>query len=196
MLIKLNKTSKMNCFSFSTDAALCNVGSKLRNKENSVCSKCYAFKGNYHYPTVKKNRQINLKHLNSSYFVFVMSYQLKDLMFFRWFDSGDLPNMKALLKIVKIAKNTPKTKHWLPTREYKIIRNYLKKRCFPKNLVVRVSTPMIDEKPICGFDFTSTVHKKKKHYGFKCLAPIQNNNCLDCRACWSKKHKNISYYQH
>ena len=196
MLIKLNKTSKMNCFSFSLDANLCNIGSKLRKIKNSTCSKCYALKGNYHYPSVKKNRQTNMKHLNSSYFVFVMSYQLKDLRYFRWFDSGDIPSMKALLKIVKIAKNTPKTKHWLPTREFGLIKKYLKYRSFPQNLLVRLSAPMIDGTPPAGFEFTSTVHNKSKVIGFECLAPKQNNNCLNCRSCWSRKYKNISYREH
>jgi len=125
-----------------------------------------------------------------------MSYQLKDLRYFRWFDSGDIPNMKALLKIVKIAKNTPNTKHWLPTREFGLIKKYLKYRSFPQNLLVRLSAPMIDGTPPAGFKFTSTVHNKSKAIGFECLAPKQNNNCLDCRSCWSRKYKNISYREH
>ena len=195
-LIKLNKTSKMNCFSFSLDARDCITGSRLRKIKGSTCSSCYALKGNYNYPSVIKNRQTNKDHLNSDYFVYVMTYQLKDMKYFRWFDSGDLPSIEALSKIVEIAKNTPNCKHWLPTREIGIIREFLKTNSFPKNLIVRVSSPMIDDKPLKAFALTSTVHKEKKHYGFKCKAIDQNNNCLDCRACWDKRIKNISYKAH
>ena len=116
----------MNCFSFSLDARDCITGSKLRLIEGSTCSKCYALRNNYNYPSVIKNRKNNLKHLESEYFVYVMTYQLQHMKYFRWFDSGDIPNIEALKKIVEIAKNTPHCKHWLPTREIKIIRQYKK----------------------------------------------------------------------
>ena len=81
-LIKLNKTSKMNCFSFSLDARDCITGSKLRLIEGSTCSKCYALRNNYNYPSVIKNRKNNLKHLESEYFVYVMTYQLQHMKYF------------------------------------------------------------------------------------------------------------------
>ena len=195
-LIRLNKTSKMNCFSFSLDARDCITGSKLRLIEGSTCSKCYALRNNYNYPSVIKNRKNNLKHLESEYFVYVMTYQLQHMKYFRWFDSGDIPHIEALKKIVEIAKNTPHCKHWLPTREIKIIRQYKKK--FPKNLVIRLSAPMIDGKPPKNFKKinTSTVHKEKKPIGFICKAYQQGGNCLSCTACWDKRIKNISYKAH
>ena len=196
MLIRLGKTSKMKGFSFGTDARECITGSKLRKVEGSVCSKCYALKGNFNFSSVRKGKATNLKHLNAPYFVDVMSYQLKDLKFFRWFDSGDLPSIEALEKIVQIAKNTPNTKHWLPTREVKMVNEYLANNTFPRNLVVRVSSPMIDEPPIKGFRNTSTVHAKKHPFGFACPSRKQDNQCLDCTACWDKRVRNISYEQH
>ena len=195
-LIRLGQTSKMPGFSFGLDARLCNVGSKLRSIKGSTCEKCYAFKGRYPTPSVRKNRATNMEHLKSSYFVYVMSYQLQDQRFFRWFDSGDLPDMKSLLKIVKIANNTPHCKHWLPTREYGLIKEYLKTRSFPKNLVVRVSAPMIDGPKPNGFDLTSTVHKEAEPIGFSCPAIYQGGQCLNCRKCWDSRTKNISYKVH
>ena len=130
---KLNKTSKMNAFSFSLDARNCVTGSKLRKIKGSVCEKCYAFKGRYPTPSVRKNRETNLQHFNNKYFVEVMAFKLQHQKFFRWFDSGDLPNMEGLKKIVKIAELTPDTKHWLPTREIKLIQQYLKKNTFLSN---------------------------------------------------------------
>jgi hypothetical protein len=195
-LIRLGKTSKMSGFSFGLDARDCVTGSKLREIKGSVCSKCYALKGNFNFPSVRKGKATNLKHLESEYFVYVMTYQLQDQKFFRWFDSGDLPHMEALKKIVTIAENTPHTKHWLPTREIKLIQEYLRNNKFPKNLVVRVSGTMIDGQPPKGFQNTSTVHKDKDPIGFDCPSRFQNNQCLSCTACWDKRIKNISYKAH
>ena len=195
-LIRLGQTSKMPGFSFGLDAEKCNVGSKLRSIKGSTCEKCYAFKGRYPTPSVKKNRATNLDHIKSPYFVYVMSYQLQDQKYFRWFDSGDLPDIKALLKIVKIAENTPYCKHWLPTREYKLIRDFLSVRKFPNNLIVRVSGPMVDGPKPNGFELTSTVHKEAKPIGFSCPAIQQGGKCLNCRKCWDRRTKNISYKIH
>ena len=58
-----------------------------------------------------------------------------------------------------IAKNTPKIKHWLPTKEYQLIRQYEKEFGeFPKNLIVRVSAPMVDT-ILQGQKHTSSVIK-------------------------------------
>lgn len=195
-LIRLGKTSKMRGYSFGLDARNCITGSKLRNVKGSVCAKCYAMKGNFNFPSVRKNKETNLKHIESEYFVYVMTYQLQDIKYFRWFDSGDLPHIEALKKIVQIAQNTPKTKHWLPTREIKMIQEYSKNNKFPKNLIVRVSAPMVDGPPPKGFKHTSTVHKDGKPHGFDCLSRFQNNQCLTCTACWDKRIKNISYKEH
>jgi len=194
--IRLGKTSKMRGFSFGLDARNCVTGSKLRKIKGSVCSKCYALKGNFNFSSVRKGKAKNLMHLKNKYFVYVMTYKLQDQKYFRWFDSGDLPNMEALKKIVQIAQNTPNTKHWLPTREIKLIQQYLKNNTFPKNLVVRVSAPMIDGQPPKGFQNTSTVHKDKDPIGFDCVSRFQNNQCLDCVACWDKRIKNVSYKVH
>ena len=135
-MIKLNKTSKMNCFSFSLDARKCVTGSKLRLIAGSTCSKCYALKGNYNYPSVQQNREKNLYHLENKYFVEVMAFQLQDHKFFRWFDSGDIPHLEGLKKIIRIAELTPHCKHWLPTRELKLIKEY--KGTFPNWIITDV----------------------------------------------------------
>ena len=85
---------------------------------------------------------------------------------FRWFDSGDLANISMLEKIVMICQATSTITHWLPTREVKIVSDYLKiYKEFPDNLLVRVSSPMIDGEPLKSFGYTSTVHHKEKAKG-------------------------------
>ena len=96
-----------------------------------------------------------------------------------------------------VCQATPTIKHWLPTREVKVISDYLKiYKEFPDNLMVRVSAPMVDGPPLKSFDYTSTVHHKKNAIGHDCPSRFQDNKCMDCRACWSKEVKNVSYHKH
>ena len=117
--------------------------------------------------------------------------------YFRWFDSGDLKDIAMLEKIAMICQQTPEIEHWLPTREVKVVSDYLKiYKKFPDNLMVRVSAPMIDGLPIKSYKYTSTVNHKTKPIGHDCPARFQDNECRDCRACWSKDIPNVSYHKH
>ena len=51
---------------------------------------------------------------------------------------------------------------------------------------------MIDQRAAGGWDNTSTVVTA----GATCPAPKQNNECKNCRNCWTKSIKNISYGKH
>ena len=66
----LTYTTKMPGPSYNTPASRCITGAKLRNVKNSVCSSCYALKGNYkRFPKVEEalERRIqSLKHQASS----------------------------------------------------------------------------------------------------------------------------------
>ncbi len=197
IIVSLGKPSKMPCPSYSTPAKLCVTGSKLRKVKGSTCHKCYAMRGNYLYPNVSNGLQKRFNAFKNPRFVEAMTLIIKAkcTSHFRWFDSGDLADTNMLKKIVEVCQNTPTIKHWLPTREVKIIKDYLKEKEFPKNLLVRVSAPMIDGKPL-KFDYTSTVHHKEKPTGHDCPSRFQENKCMDCRACWDRKVKNVSYHKH
>jgi hypothetical protein len=195
----LGKPSKMPCPSYNTPAILCVMGSRLRKIKGSTCHKCYAMRGNYVRPNVKTGLKKRFDAFKKNNFVEGMSLMINRYSaksgYFRWFDSGDLADADILKKIVMICENTPKIKHWLPTREVKIVSDYLKEKEFPKNLLVRVSAPMIDGKPL-KFRWTSTVHNKKKPIGRDCPSRFQENKCMDCRACWDRRIKNVSYHKH
>jgi hypothetical protein len=86
---------------------------------------------------------------------------------------------------------------WLPTREKAIVNSYLRAfGAFPSNLVVRVSAAMVDSAAPAGYDHTSTVHNSATPEGFACPASKQGNKCMECRACWNRDIKNVSYLQH
>ena len=200
IVVSLGKPSKMPCPSYNTPAKLCVTGSKLRKIKGTTCYGCYAMKGNYLYPTVQLGLKKRFNAFKNKRFVEAMSMMInhyaKKSGYFRWFDSGDLANMSMLYKIVCVCENTPTIKHWLPTREVKIVRDYLEVfEKFPSNLLVRVSAPMIDGKPL-KFRWTSTVHYKQKPIGRGCPARFQENKCMDCRACWDRRVKNVSYHKH
>ena len=66
----------------------------------------------------------------------------------------------------------------------------------PKNVCLRISSPNIDQAPLKGFNNTSTVHENKKAFGLECIAYKQDGKCLECKACYNPKVKNISYPKH
>ena len=158
-------------------------------------------KGNYLYPSVAQGLQKRFDAFKHKRFVEAMTFMInrysKKSGYFRWFDSGDLDSINMLEKIVMICQATPTIKHWLPTREVKVVSDYLKiYKKFPDNLVVRVSAPMVDGEPLKSFRWTSTVHHKGKPIGHDCPSRFQQNKCMDCRACWDKRVKNVSYHKH
>ena len=108
---------------------------------------------------------------------------------FRWHDSGDVQSLDHLNKIFEVCKRTPSRRHWMPTKEA-WIKDHLHRA--PKNLTIRISSPMVDQGPIKSWPNTSTVVTKKA----TCPAPQQGGQCLDCRKCWNPKIKNISYGEH
>ena len=198
---RLLKAGKKPGPTYNKHAKFCVTGAKLRKVVGSTCHGCYAFKGNYLFPSVQQGLEKRFEAFKKSAFVDAMSFMInryaKKSGYFRWFDSGDLVSMAMLEKIVMVCNKTPTIKHWLPTREVKIVSDYKKiYKKFPDNLMVRVSAPMVDGEPLKSFDYTSTVNHKTKPIGHDCPSRFQNNKCMDCRACWDKNIKNVSYHKH
>ena len=196
----LTKTSKMPGKSFSISAFECQTGSKLAEVEGSVCHKCYARRGFYHMSSVKNAQAYRLELMKASNFVDIMVMEIGNEKYFRWFDSGDVQSVSDCLKIIAIAERTPKTKHWVPTKEPKYWAKALKMVKQPKNLIVRLSAPMKDAKVSPTWTrWTSSVATSeavRPLSGHVCPAPTQNNTCGDCRACWDKRVPTIVYKEH
>lgn len=197
----LSKPSKMPARAYNTPAKDCKRGSVLSKIQGSVCNKCYARKGRYVFPNVIKALDKRQQAFFHSDFVPAMVFLIKKQSpeFFRWFDSGDLQSIEQLETIVEIARKTPETKHWLPTRERLIVLNYLKNNTFPENLTVRISSDMIDVFPTTDLPSSMVVSKNvnlpKKGIYF-CPSQEQGNKCLSCRACWDSKVKLVAYKEH
>ena len=194
----LSKPSKMPGMAIGLPAKECKVGSKLAKVAGSVCENCYALKGNYkrYEKTIVGAQYKRLEALSHPLWVEAMTTLIKGQDVFRWHDSGDLQSPEHLEKIIQVCKATPETKHWLPTREKKIISGY--KNLLPNNLVVRLSAAMVGgEPPKSGLN-TSTVHKAESltYHGYECPAYKQGGECGECRACWDNTIDNVSYKEH
>ena len=199
----LSKPSKMPSYGYSLHAIRCGVGSKLREVEDSTCYDCYAMKGRYIFPNVQdalerryQKALSNPKWVESM--IFLILWYCAKTKVFRWHDSGDLISLEHLLAIVQIAKATPNVKHWLPTREVKIVQEYKQKYGkFPNNLVVRISATMVNGMPHSFHEHSSTVVTNETLAIDKvCPASKQENQCLDCRMCWDSNVKDIAYLKH
>ena len=190
----LSKPSKMPGWAYGLPAAECKTGSKLVKIPGSVCSGCYALKGCYVFPVVQAAQYRRLEAIRSPLWVGAMALLInsKKSKEFRWHDSGDIQSLEHLQNIFRICRATPDTKHWLPTREAQILKR-VKVNEVPRNLVIRFSSHMVDQGPVSFWPWTSTVTTDGNH---SCPAAKQDNKCLDCRACWDRGIRNISYGKH
>ena len=187
----LSKPGKMPGWSIGIPAKECKPGSKLRKVKGSVCDDCYALKGCYVFKVVQDAQYRRLKAIYTAPWVEAMAHLInsKKPDVFRWHDSGDVQDLEHLNKIYEVCRLTPGKRHWMPTREA-WIKDHLDRA--PSNLVIRISAPMIDQAAPASWPNTSTVVTAQA----TCPAPYQDNQCKDCRNCWNKDIKNISYGKH
>lgn len=205
-----NRNSKMPGSTFAISALDCKVGGKLAKVEGSVCSKCYAIKLQKLRPSVNQGWMANyltatrMIESNPEAWAKAVAFQIgreaekSGEFFHRWFDAGDLQSVAMLGAICRAAELTPNVQHWLPTREAKMVKDYqMAGGVVPANLIIRVSSTMVGDKPVKGHANTSTVHRKgQAAEGHSCPASLQGGACGDCRACWSHEVGNVSYPLH
>ena len=201
----ITKTTKMPCKSYSLPTESCITGYAMAKIPGSICNSCYANKGFYraYENTVKPAQWARLDSINDPYWVDAMVNMIGGDLFFRWHDSGDLQSIDHLLKIVNVAKLTPNCKHWLPTREYNIIKQYTRiYGDFPDNLYIRLSA-MYPDKPVKipaslagvkNVTFSNVHTKGAKIFGARCIAPDNGGSCGSCRQCWT--NEGVSYEFH
>ena len=191
----LSSPSKMPGYAYNLPAPMCITGRTLVDVIGSVCEGCYALKGRYRFPNVKDalNRRLNsLTHPQwIEAMTFLISHYSKKVPFFRWHDSGDLQSVDHLKNIFEVCKATPEISHWLPTREAKFLK-LMDPEVLPKNLIIRMSSHMIDQGPVKFWPHTSTVVRAGK----TCPAQENNNQCGSCRRCWNKEINNVAYPLH
>jgi len=200
----LSRPSKMPSYAWSISARRCNVGSKLAKVKGSVCEGCYALKGRYMFNNTQDalERRYDAWSSDRERWVDAMIYLMHNKQHivnagvFRFFDSGDIQGSAMLDDINTVAWASPTIRFWLPTKEYKLVKNYDKE--IAPNLVIRVSAPTVD-KGFSGYTHISTVYNKDNIHtaeGHICPSSKQGNECGSCRACWNDKVSEVSYIAH
>ena len=200
----LTQTTKMPCQSYSLPTIACVTGFKMREIAGSICSDCYADKGNYrkYSNNIEPTQHARLESINDELWVDAMVVSIGADKYFRWHDSGDIQSIEHLEKIAEVARATPHCMHWLPTREYGIVSAFTAQYDVPDNLIIRLSAMFTDRAVIVPKTLqnvagvaVSNVHSVKP-IGTACNAPKQNGECRSCRACWNRKVAAVSYSIH
>jgi hypothetical protein len=200
-MLKLSKASKMPCKSWSLEALVTCPASK--NKDGSLvdaCKGCYATTGNYRFPNVKAPRAHNKDDWKREEFVADFVQELDTERYFRWFDSGDMYDLRLANKILEIMQSTPWVNHWLPTRMHKFAKfaEVIAKMEALPNVVVRKSSDSVTGGVIDGLT-TSTIapDAASAPEGAKvCEAYTRGGKCGTCRLCWSKDVALVAYPAH
>lgn len=196
----------------------------MRDVKNSICSICYALKGRYNFSNVQDAQETRYQSLFNSewskYMALLIDKKEKS-GYFRWHDAGDLQGEWHLDKIARVAIKLPHIKFWLPTREYKIVADWMKTHSLPDNLIIRLSAMMRDGKPPKTFadklglpmsgasdtdwncpalltDKTSKVwsEEAKAKLSKEQIKELAFGICGDCRMCWDKEVPLVNYREH
>ena len=203
MTIKLSKAGKMPCRSWSLEAIrTCPAAKKPDGSLVDACRGCYATEGNYNFPSVKGSREHNRTDWKRDAWVDDMVQALDNDRYFRWFDSGDMYDLKLANKILEVMKRTPWCNHWLPTRMHKIRKfaGIIETMQALPNVVIRLSSDSVRGELVEGLT-TSTILGQDQldnvPEGIEVCKSYENSGkCGTCRACWSKDVPVIAYVQH
>ena len=187
----LSAPGKMPCPSINLPATACKVGAKLARIAGTTCHGCYALKGRYNFKYTKIAMARRLAALQDSRWVRAMVTLMEGRKYFRWHDSGDIQSAWHLKRILEVCKQTPATRHWLPTREAKLLQ-FIDPDIIPKNLIIRLSATKVNGAASKSWPWTSTVSTTTK----TCPASDQGGKCQSCRQCWDRSIKNITYAKH
>lgn len=202
----LSKPSKMPGYSYGLPAAECITGTKLRAVKGSTCSECYAYeRGMYRFPGTKRAQYRRLASIGEPLWVQCMAELIGRRAaahpHFRWHDSGDIQSVEHLHRIFDVCELTPTVSHWIPTREYRLVREALAERQCPPNLCIRMSAHMIGGAvprfpKLAVTVSTVSPHDAAPADAHDCPARTQDNECGSCRACWNPLVPLVNYALH
>lgn len=202
MAIKLSKASKMPCRSWSLEALVTCPGSIGHNGELvDACKGCYATTGNYRFPNVRAPREHNKEDWHRESWVSEMIAELDNDRYFRWFDSGDMYDLRLANKILEVMIATPWVKHWLPTRMHKFPKfvSVIESMNALDNVVVRLSSDSVIGGILEHATYSSTIIPEDApapSQAFLCEAYTRGGKCGTCRACWDTEAPVIAYRAH
>ena len=203
-MIKLSKTSKLDgILSWSLQALDTCPGSIKELIDGVVvlvdaCQGCYATTGNYRFANVKKPREFNREDWKRDEWVSDMLIALDSSRYFRFFDSGDMYDIRLANKILELCTKATWVKFWIPTRMHKFdkFKEVISALNALPNVVVRLSSDSVSGEVIDGLN-TSTIFSGTVPDGvFECQAYKHEGKCNGCRACYDKSVSVIGYKAH
>jgi hypothetical protein len=199
---KLSKASKMPCRSWSLEAlTTCPASKDSKGELVPACKGCYATTGNYRFPNVKAPRLHNQSDWKKDDWVSVMVAELDNDRYFRWFDSGDMYDLRLAKKILAVMQATPWVRHWLPTRMHKFdkFQSVIEQMQQLPNVVVRLSSDGVQGEIVPDAPNSSTIIPTISHKLDNmtlCQAYERDGKCGTCRACWDKTISVVAYPAH
>lgn len=201
----------------------CPVAKAMADDPDSICGKCYALRGHYQYPVVKRTGNERLKWVRDSIdadggseFIAELCRQIKakypfGVGVFRIHDRGDFFNVGYINAWYEIVKQFPNIKFWVPTREWALPhkREALRKLATLSNVTVKPSALTFNSIPCPeateGLDAASGVCDSieiAQRLGFQvCPSTIKGNakTCgeNECFKCFDKSVKTpVAYLRH
>jgi len=200
----LSQTDKMPGLSWGIPSSECKTGARLAKKENHTCADCYTKRGRYVFGAVRDALARRLaawragrRNWRAWAEAFAVVVDASDRAgYFRWFDSGDLQDLDMLRAIVRVAELLPGRRFWLPTQEHRLILKYIEDGgTIPANLTIRLSSREVDgpRPAIAAALGLPTSGTSRQPDAWTCMAHVQNNRCLACRACWDPQVTHVVY---
>jgi hypothetical protein len=199
-MIKLSKTSKLDgILSWSLQAIdTCPGSSDGKGGLVDACKGCYATTGNYRFANVKAPRLFNREDWQRDDWIDDMVKALDSSRYFRWFDSGDMYDLKLAYKIYEVMNRTPWVKHWLPTRMHKFskFKTVIQAMQNLDNVVIRFSSDSVTGGVIEGLNTSTIFSDTLPENATECQAYQHDGKCNGCRACYDKTVSVIGYKAH
>lgn len=202
MAVKLSVTSKLDGIKSWSLNALETCPGSVSYKDELVpaCQGCYATTGNYVFRNVREPREHNRQDWQRDDWVSDMVQALAGERYFRWFDSGDMYDVRLARKMFAVMRDTPHVKHWLPTRMHKFVkfRPVLDAMRALPNVAVRFSSDSVTGTFIKGVHGSTIIASREAApAGVKvCEAYEHGGKCSGCRACWDASIPVIAYVAH
>jgi hypothetical protein len=198
----LSPNEKMPCLTLALPALdTCPRGAVLAGIAGTVCAGCYALKGRDAMPPARAAKARRLAVVRAALadqsiralFIKAFVRAMKGETHFRWHGAGDIFSHDYAQLMVDCIKATPQIKHWIPTREGRYAPLFTPLR----NVAFRVSDDLVDQTNNKHKGLTSGVHTgANPSRGRACVAPLQGGECRDCRTCWNRRVRHVSYHLH
>jgi len=184
----VNMSGKMEGVWCLSTSNLCNPFCAARKaKEGCICSKCFADTTCKRYAPLNENMRRNTEILTAAV-IPVKGMPTINAAIFRLEAFGDLVNATQCINYFNLCKANPHVRFALWTKNPGFVKQALKTDSKPKNLVIVLSSAMIDSpcdpSPFPFVDKTFTVYRKSSmpaemiNCGSRC--------CLTCQRCYKK----------